>query len=439
MQLSLETLAPQAIAPRHREWRTHPSEQIDFVCRVIERHGLPQPILIDSQDRVVCGWMWVLGARRLRLNTIPVVRADHLSDEELRLYAVAASRLADRSGYDDGLLAAELQELQRLVDLPDFSHLGFEQAELDRLLGLTQLDLGVDIDAAPGPDDGPPISQAGDQWIIGEHRLLRADALDGGSHAALLAGKQVRFTLTDPPYNLRAKDISGRGRFKHQDFMQGAGEFSPGEFTRFLTTAMRHIHGHSLEGSLHAFFMGYQFLLELLRAGNIVFGRPKALCTWVKSNGGQGALFRARTEFIAYFKKGTAPHRNHIMLGTYGRNRTTAWEYDGMNTFSLERSELLEGAPTPKPVEMLRDAILDVTDQGDIVYDPFAGSGSVILAAHATQRRAFVMELDGRYADVALRRARKAIGIEPYRESDGALFSELEDSLQRAASQEQRR
>lgn len=437
MSLSLDTLPPQAVTPRQREWQTHPPEQIDFVCKTIERHGLPQPVLIDSQNRVVCGWMWVLGARRLRLNTIPVVRVNHLTDDELRLYAVAANRIADRSGYDDGLLADELQELQKLLDLPDFSHLGFEPAELDRLLGLTQLDLGIDIDEVPEPEAGTSISQSGDRWIIGEHRLVRGDAMNGVSHDALLAGEQVRFTLSDPPYNLPAKAISGGGQFKHENFLQGAGEFSPAEFTRFLTMAMRHIHARSLEGSLHAFFMGYQFLLELLRAGNIVFGRPKALCTWVKSNGGQGALFRARTEHVAYFKKGTAPHLNHIMLGAYGRNRTTAWEYDGMNTFSPERAELLAGAPTPKPVEMLRDAILDVTDQGDIVYDPFAGSGSVILAAHAAQRRAFVMELDGRYADVALRRVRKALEIEPYRESDGASFSDLEDARDLGSIEEQ--
>ena len=205
------------------------------------------------------------------------------------------------------------------------------------------------------------------------------------------------------------------------------GEMSPGEFTRFLTTVMRHMALHSMDGSLHALFMSYHYLLELLRAGSIVYGRPKAICTWVKKQGGQGGLFRSQTEFIAYFKNGTAPFLNNVQLGRHGRNRTNAWFCDGMNTPSAERDELLAEHPTPKPVELLKDAILDVTQIGDIVLDPFAGIGSIILAAHACERRAFAMEIEPGYVDVSLRRVRKSLVSEPVRESDGMTFTELEN------------
>lgn len=427
MPIFLEQLAPQIIQSRKRDWRPHTPKQLDLACRSLKRHGFVQPALIDSQNRIVCGWLMVQAAIASQLNSIPVLRVDHLTDEELRLYAIAANRLADLAGYDDDLLGQELQELRALIELPDFSHLGFEPAELDKLLGLTQLDTGIDVDDVLEAEPGPPISRLGDLWLIEDHRLHCADALESSSYVALMAGDEARFTLSDPPYNLPAKAISGRGRHKHQDFVQAFGEMSPAEFTRFLTITMRHIAAHSVDGSLHAFFMGYQFLLELLRAGNIVFGRPKALCTWVKNNGGYGALYRSRTEHIAYFKYGTAPYLNQVMLGKFGRNRTTAWEYEGMSSLSPDRDELLEGHPTPKPVQMLRDAVLDVTGREDVVLDPFGGSGSLILAAQAAERRAYLLELDPHYVDVALRRARKALKIEPRRKSDGAYFSELEE------------
>jgi hypothetical protein len=423
MTLLLDYCSPAEILPREHAWEILSKKGLEVARRAVRDRGVVIPPLIDGQNRAISGWVWVLAAQQEQLNRIPVLRAPEVTDDDLRWYGVLASRLAQESSFDEEALRDELEHLQQSLGNFDAMHLGFEQAELDRIRGLARAELAGD-----GADDpcegGPPVSQLSDFWLIGPHRLGCADALMDSSFVALMAGERATFGFTDPPYNLSAKAISRSGRFG--DFIMGAGEYSPAEFTRFVTTFMRHMAAHSVDGSLHAFFMSYHFLLELLRAGNIVFGRPKTLCTWVKSQGGQGSLYRAQTEQVAFFKKGSAAHRNNIQLGVHGRNRTTAWLYDGMNTPSAERDELLAMHITPKPIPLLRDAILDVTNRDDIVLDPFCGSGSIILAAHMVERRAYALELDPRYVDTALRRVRKVLGIEPIREADGALFTDLE-------------
>jgi DNA modification methylase len=177
--------------------------------------------------------------------------------------------------------------------------------------------------------------------------------------------------------------------------------------------------------------MSYHYLLELLRAGTVVFGRPKAMCTWVKAQGGQGSLYRSQTEQIVFFKNGEARHQNNVALGKHGRTRTTAWHYDGMTTPSGERDELLRLHATPKPVQLLKDAILDVTRRGDIVLDPFAGIGSVAVAAHSADRRAYTIEIEPTFVDAAIRRMRSAYQLDAIRESDGASFSDLEAAASR--------
>ncbi len=424
METSLEFITPDLIKERPRAWRTHSAEQLKSAIASVRQYGIVQPVLLDSQNQIVCGTLILDAAKELRLNTIPIIRVDRLTDDELRLYAVTAQKLADQGGYDENLLAEELDEVLARVGDFDLEALAIPQAELDRLFGNDAL-AATDDDQDFAANQGPDISQLGDLWEIGPHRLLHGDSLCSTSYEALMGGEKAAFVLSDVPFNLPANAISGLGKHKHQDFIQAAGELSPNEFTRFLTQAMRLIAEHSRDGALVAIFMGYQFLLELLRAGNVVFGRPKAMCTWVKNHGGMSALYRSQTEYIVFFKHGTAPHTNNIMLGKHGRNRTTAWNYAGMNSFSPERDELLSLHPTPKPVPLLQDAILDVTRKGDIVLDPFAGSGSLILAAEAAGRRAYTIELDGKYVDGSLRRISKALGIDPKRDSDGMSFSAL--------------
>lgn len=422
---TLERINPQDVKLRERGWRKHSREQIDTACRLLEKaKGVVEPPLLDSDNRVVCGSAIVMAAQKLKLESITILRVANMSPEELRLYAINAHKLSDMGGYDEALLGEELRELEALLGEDSLKDLAIAEGELNRLLGLTgpvdAEEEGLALDAAAMS----PITRPGDLWKIGPHRLLCDSSLLAASFVAVMAGEKAQFGLTDMPYNLSMSDISSKP--DREEFAFAHGEMTPAEFTRFQTTFMRHMQEWSEPGSLHAFFMSYHYLLETLRAGTIVFGRPKAMCTWVKSQGSQGSLFRSQTEQIVYFRNGDVPHRNNVQLGKHGRNRTTAWHYDGMNTPSAERDELLALHATPKPVAMLKDAILDVTTRGGIVLDPFAGIGSLLVAAQSAERRGFGIEIEPRFVDSAVRRMVAAYDFDAIREADGASFTELE-------------
>lgn len=421
---SIEYIDPKAVKPRLRAWRKYPPQQLREAKRQLERSGIVEPPLIDADNRVVCGGMIVRAAQDLGWESMPVLRVNSLSPEELRLYAINARALSDMSETDDLVLAEELRELEKLLGGDVLASLAIAEGELTRLLGLDgPVEEAGDTDKLID-ETSEPITRLGDLWQMGPHRLLCGSALEAVSFAALMDGEKAQFGLVDPPYNISMKTISSDP--SREEFEYAHGEMAPNEFTRFLTTAMRLMMEASEQGSLHAFFMSYHFLLELLRAGTVVFGRPKAMCTWVKSQGGQGGLFRAQTEQIVYWRHGDTPHRDNVKLGKHGRNRTTAWHYDGMTTPSAERDALLKLHATPKPILLLKDAILDVTTRGGIVLDPFSGIGSVILAAQSAARRAYAIEIEPRYVDAAIRRMRDSYGIDAVRAADGRSFFDIE-------------
>ena len=422
---SIEYVELSAIKLRERHWRINSTRQIDEAARQLEHSGqVVEPPLLDSENRVVCGNAIVQAAKKLKWSQIPVLRVSNMTPDELRFYAINAHKLNDLGKYDDALLAEELRELDRLLGDEALANIAIEEGELTRLLGLGNLPEELPA-PSPAGNQIPVITQPGDLWTFGEvHRMLCGNSLEAASYDILMDGKRAQFGLVDAPYNISMSTISSAPNRK--EFAFAHGEMSPNEFTRFLTTVMREMKGVSEDGSLHAFFMSYHYLLELLRAGTVVFGRPKAMCTWVKGQAGQGSLFRSQIEQIVYFRKGDVPHRNNVQLGKHGRNRTTAWHYDGMVSATSEQAELLKEHATPKPVDLLQDAILDVTTRGGIILDPFGGIGSTMIAAHAAKRHARLIEIEPRYVDVAIRRMHKAFGLDAVRARDGMAFSDLE-------------
>lgn len=211
--------------------------------------------------------------------------------------------------------------------------------------------------------------------------------------------------FTDPPYNVPiGGHVSGLGKIRHREFAMASGEMTQGEFTGFLETAFRNLVDHSLDGSTHFVCMDWRHMGEMLEAGEAVYTELKNLCVWAKDNGGMGAFYRSRHELVFAFKKGTAPHINSFELGQHGRYRTNVWEYRGVNTMRAGRMEELALHPTVKPVAMIADAIKDVSKRGEIVLDAFGGSGSTLIAAHKTGRRARLIELDPIYVDRIVKR-----------------------------------
>jgi DNA modification methylase len=162
----------------------------------------------------------------------------------------------------------------------------------------------------------------------------------------------------------------------------------------------------------------------MLAAGYAVFTELKAIITWVKRNAGLGALYRSQTEFITLWKHGTAPHTNNIRMGTR-RYRTNAWSYDGVNSLRPGRDEELADHPTPKPVQMIADILLDTSNRGDAVLDLFAGGGTIFIAAERIGRVAYGMELDPIYCDVIIRRWQKFAGKQAVLTATGETFERV--------------
>lgn len=218
-------------------------------------------------------------------------------------------------------------------------------------------------------------------------------------------GQRARMIFSDPPYNVPIDGhVGGLGKTRHREFAMAAGEMSSEAFTRFLQQAFRNMAAHSLDGSIHFLCMDWRHMREMLAAGEEVYSELKNLIVWAKDNGGMGTFYRSRHELIFAFKVGDADHVNSFELGQHGRYRTNVWEYRGVNTLKSGRMDELAMHPTVKPVQMIADAIKDVSGRGEIVLDLFGGSGSTLIAAEKTARRAFLVELDPIYCDRILAR-----------------------------------
>ena len=229
----------------------------------------------------------------------------------------------------------------------------------------------------------------------------------------------------DPPYNVRVKDIVGRGRVKHDEFAMASGEMSQDEFVDFLIASLFLLAQASMDGSLHYIFMDWRHIEELMAAGNRVYNTLVNLCVWAKTNGGMGSFYRSQHELVFVFRKGVKSHINNVELGKHGRYRTNLWSYPGVNTFGNERDEALAMHPTVKPARLVMDAILDASKRGDIILDGFLGSGTTLIAAEQTGRICHGIELDPRYVDVTLRRWMNAGGPSPVHVDTGKTFDEL--------------
>lgn len=389
--------------------RVHPAEQLEKLARSIEAFGFNNPVLVDRDLNVIAGHGRLAAAKLLKLSTVPTIALESLSPAQARLYMVADNKLALNATWDNALLAENFQ-LLATEDL-DVTLSGFELAEVDVILQGEPSNETNDADDEP-IKPGPAVSRLGDEWILGEHRLHCGNALDPQAVAKLMQGDRASVVFVDPPFNLAVKSISGLGRIQHREFGFASGEMTAREFTDFLQSAFSLLAQHSVNGALHFICMDHRHLVELQAAAAPVYSERKNLIVWVKDSGGMGSLYRSRHELIALYKVGNAPHVNNVQLGRYGRYRTNVWEYPAARTFAKQSNEadLLAQHPTPKPVAMIADALMDVSNRGDIVLDTFMGSGSTLLAAQRTGRVARGLELDPAYVDLAIQRWERQTG-----------------------------
>jgi DNA modification methylase len=409
-----------------RNARTHSKKQIRQIANSILRFGWTYPILIDENNVILAGHGRYQAALQLGLREVPVILITGLNDAEKRALALADNKVAANAGWDRAVLAAELGELAVLLPESDLNIeiTGFEPAEIDTLMG----DL-VDREQDPA-DELPvlakqPVSRAGDLWVLGPHRLLCGDARQRCDVRKLMGGESAAMVLTDPPYNVRVSSIQGRGNIRHREFLAASGEMSREEFVRFLTDCLSLAAKHSAGGSIHFVFMDWRHCREMLAAGEQIYAELKNLVVWVKTNAGQGTFYRSQHELIFVFKNGDAPHINNFELGQHGRSRSNVWTYAGVNTFRAGRLDDLSSHPTVKPVALVADAMRDCSRRGQIVLDPFMGSGTTIMAAERVGRRAYGLELDPLYVDAAVRRWQAYTRRDAILKTTGQTFDEI--------------
>ncbi|WP_394693539.1 DNA methyltransferase [Hyphobacterium sp.] len=399
--------------------RKHPQKQIELIAKSIQNFGFTAPVLIDEANGIVAGHARIEAAKSIGMEAVPVVRLAHLSEAQIRAYVIADNKLAERSDWDSDLLRIELSAIADLdFDLGD---LGFEAPELDILFADNVED-----------DDDPPqmvdratkaISQPGDIWQIGPHRLGVGDIRDESLLNALMDGREARMVLVDPPYNVKiASHVQVKPKTDHAEFAFASGEMSSEEFASFLSDTFKPMRNHLVDGGLFYSWMDWRHLPELNRAAFCLGMDQINLCVWCKTNAGMGSLYRSQHELCVVFKWGNQPHINNVELGKHGRNRSNVWDHAGMTSFGAERDDALKDHPTVKPVKLLADAIQDVTHRSDIILDGFAGSGSSLVAAHQTDRIGIGVEIDPHYCDVALRRLSQTTGLPPIHSATNDTF-----------------
>jgi len=421
--LAIKYKDPRKLKPRLKNPRTHTPRQIQQIGASIQEFGFINPVLVDSSDGIVAGHARAAAAISLGMRDVPTVQVDHLSPVQIRAYVIADNRLAEKAGWDPVLLSLELQELSVQPNF-DVTVTGFEMAEIDLVVGEASDHEPDEADAIPEVDrSAPAVSRPGDCWRIGDHFLLCGDALKPQSYQRLLQGKRAQMVFADPPYNVRiAGNVSGLGKVRHREFAMASGEMTPREFTNFLRRALTNLAEFSADGSIHFICMDWRHIRELTDAADNAYTDLKNICVWSKSNAGMGSLYRSAHEFIFVYKNGSAKHINNVELGRFGRSRTNVWQYAGMSSFGKDRDTSLAGHPTPKPLALVSDAILDCSKRGGIVLDAFAGSGTTLLAAEKTGRRGYGIELDPHYADLIIKRSKDAYGL-------GAIHTETDLSF----------
>lgn len=413
MGLSVVYRATEALVPYAQNARTHSELQVRQIADSIEEFGFTNPVLIDEGDGIIAGHGRVLAAKLLGREEVPCIVLEHLTEAQKRAYVLADNKIAANAGWDTALLAVELGALKDAGF--DLDVIGFDPLELKDLIGadaaVRQGKTGDDD--APAAEPGPAVSRAGDIWLLGRHRLMVGDATAPGDVMRLLDGQEANLVWTDPPYNVAYEGKAGAI----------AGDDQAAEdFAAFLLRAFRNAYEAVKAGGViyvaHADTEREAFTHAFLEAG---FKLAQVLI-WVKQAATLSRQdYNWQHEPILYgWREGDA----HYFAGDF--TLTTVID-DDINVEKLKREDLLrivreirartpttviredrphrsELHPTMKPVALVTRAIEASSHEGNLVFDPFGGSGTTLIAAEKTNRRAALLEIDPRYADVIVKR-----------------------------------
>lgn len=374
--MKIENLTLDALIPYARNSRTHSDEQVAQVAASIREFGFTNPVLIDANGGIIAGHGRVMAARKLGLADVPCIRLAHLSESQKRAYVIADNKLALNSGWDEKMLALEFKDLQAM-DF-DLELTGFGLGDIEELL--------AELDATPegntDADETPTVqaevvSQPGDVWLLGKHRIMCGDSTSSAAVDVLMSGKKAALCLTDPPYGLGDTNSEKNDYVDYDDTPENLRALISGFFP--------------LAQSLSA--------VVVLTPGNMnarLYPAPKWTMAWFTPAGvGRGPWgFCCWQPILCYGKdpklaKGKGGHPDAIV--------------------HTEAAEKL-GHPCTKPINFWRWLMERTSELGELIYEPFSGSGTTIIAAEQTGRICYAMELSPAYVDVAVRRWQQYTG-----------------------------
>lgn len=428
--MKLEVRPIASLRPPKRNVRARDPLHEAEIAGSISELGLAAPPIITPDGEIINGVSTVASASTLGLAEIPCIVISDLSPERIKLLRIALNRLAEKGSWDFPELKLVFEELV-LAEAPVVVT-GFTLPEIDLVIMSDEPTIDAKANDCPAlNNDQPAVSRVGDQWIAGRHRVLGADATKPESYALLLGDTPpARAVFTDPPYNLDPRFISGNP--EHGAFVAGSGELTDDQFVTFLADFLKAVAAHVADGGILFMCMDWRHCEHVLRAARGAGLTVVNIAVWSKGSGGLGGLYRSAHEFVFVLKKGDGPILNNVELGKHGRDRTNVWVYPGANQRGSSANAELANHPTPKPVELVSDAILDVTKRGDVIIDPFLGSGTSIISAQKTGRTVYGLELDPHYVDLIIRRFEAFTGIEVIHAETGKTFAQLAEERRAA-------
>ncbi|WP_165354833.1 DNA methyltransferase [Tropicimonas sp. IMCC6043] len=433
LTLDLIDAAPRRVRPALEK-------QVAAVAQSIKDFGFRIPILVRTKSggeryEVIDGHSRLAAARTLAAEKVPCIPVDDLSDFDIRRLTLSLNKLQETGSWDAETLRLEINELIEIsgeIEIP-----GFDLQEIEAIqFGASEAnepDPADDLEEFASPD-APAVSLEGDLWILGDHRIVCGSARDGGALSPILDGQAADAVFTDPPYNVKINGHVRDASAGFAEFAEASGEMTRSEFVTFLSETLGHAASKLKPGGVLFSCIDWRHVREMTATLEAIGLELLNICVWVKSAPGMGSLYRSQHEFVFVARRAGASHRNNVHLGKYGRNRSNVWQYAGATGGRKDADDDFNVHPTVKPIRMVMDALLDVTTSGDLVLDPFLGSGTTLLAAERTRRRCVGVEIDPYYVDVAIRRWQDMTGGHAVLAATGQSFDDVSTGDERGGT-----
>jgi DNA modification methylase len=413
LDLKIEQCPVERLVPYARNARTHSEGQVAQVAASITQFGFVNPILVGPDRVIIAGHTRLLAARKLGLSEVPVIVLEHLTESQRRALVIADNRLALNAGWDEEMLALELAALRE----EDFSldSLGFDDEELIRLLAAEGATEGLTDENAVPEVPETPVSQTSDLWNLGDHRLLVGDATVAADVQRLMGPEAADCVFSDPPYN-----IDYQGYTKDRLTIQND-RMSPEQFQRFLHDSFRSFRSAVKPSASLYICHSSSWQREFQNALEAVGFEVRCQIIWGKNTFAWGfGRYKFQHEPIFYC------HVAGEKDSWYGdKSQSTLWEEQKPAANRLH--------PTMKPVELVERALVNSSKTDDLILDLFGGSGSTLIGCERRNRKARLMEIDPRYADVIVRRYQEYSGKPAVLEGDGRTYAEVSQARLAAA------